>query len=63
MSWSSWSDFFAMGGYALYVWGSYAAVAALIATEVTLLVVRRRNIVKQLGLIAREREASNPGTV
>ena len=22
MIWASWQDFFAMGGYALYVWGS-----------------------------------------
>ena len=22
MIWNSWQDFFAMGGYALYVWGS-----------------------------------------
>ena len=63
MTWSSWSDFFAMGGYALYVWGSYAAFAAVIAAEVALLVVRRRNIVKQVGLIARERRHRNPGTV
>ena len=24
MNWHSWSEFLAMGGYALYVWGSYA---------------------------------------
>ena len=43
MSWGSWSEFFAMGGYALYVWGSYAVTAGLIAVEVILLVLRRRN--------------------
>ena len=31
MIWASWSDFFAMGGYAFYVWGSYAATFALLA--------------------------------
>ena len=30
MIWASWSDFFAMGGYAFYVWGSYAVTAGLI---------------------------------
>ncbi|HEX9685220.1 MAG TPA: heme exporter protein CcmD [Burkholderiales bacterium] len=43
MSWASWSDFVAMGGYALYVWGSYAVTAGLIAVEVVMLRIRRRN--------------------
>ena len=46
MSWGSWSDFFAMGGYALYVWGSYAVTAGLIALEVIMLILRRRNALK-----------------
>ena len=33
MIWSSWSDFFAMGGYALYVWGAYAVCLALMLAE------------------------------
>jgi len=49
MSWASWSDFFAMGGYALYVWGSYAVTASLIALEVIMLILRRRNAVKAGG--------------
>ena len=49
MSWASWSDFFAMGGYALYVWGSYAVTAGLIAVEVVMLLVRRRNALKRVG--------------
>ena len=38
--WASWSDFFAMGGYGLYVWGSYLVTFALMAIEVAAL--RRR---------------------
>jgi len=49
MSWASWSDFLAMGGYALYVWGSYAVTAGLITVEVIMLLVRRRNAVKRVG--------------
>jgi heme exporter protein D len=49
MSWASWSDFLAMGGYALYVWGSYAVTAGLIAVEVIMLLVRRRNALKSAG--------------
>ena len=40
--WTSWSDFIAMGGYALYVWGSFGACAAVLAGEVFLLKLRRR---------------------
>ncbi|MGZ8202146.1 MAG: heme exporter protein CcmD [Burkholderiales bacterium] len=40
MNWSSWSDFWAMGGYGLYVWGSYGITFALMALE--LVSVRRR---------------------
>jgi heme exporter protein D len=44
-----------MGGYGLYVWGSYGVVAGLIAIEVVLLALRRRNILKHLGLMAKSR--------
>lgn len=33
MNWNSWTDFWAMGGYGLYVWGSYAMVAACMLIE------------------------------
>ena len=49
MNWASASDFFAMGGYALYVWGSYAVTAGLIALEVIMLILRRRNALKGAG--------------
>lgn len=44
MHWGSASEFLAMGGYALYVWGSYAVTAALIAVEVVALVRRARTL-------------------
>ena len=50
MSWGSLSDFLAMGGYALYVWGSYAVTAGLIAVEVAMLIQRRRNALKTAGI-------------
>ena len=49
MSWASGSDFFAMGGYALYVWGSYAVTAGLIAVEVIMLLVRRHSALRSVG--------------
>jgi heme exporter protein D len=42
MNWGSASEFFAMGGYGLYVWGSYAVTAALMLLEPMLAVRRRR---------------------
>lgn len=42
MNWSSWSDFLAMGGYGLYVWGSFAMCAVVLMLEVGLLAARRR---------------------
>ena len=36
MNWNSWSDFWAMGGYALYVWGSMGVTAGALAIEVWL---------------------------
>lgn len=33
MIWNSWSDFWAMGGYGLYVWGSFGVSAGLMAYE------------------------------
>ena len=33
MNWHSAQEFFAMGGYGLYVWGSYAVTALFMAAE------------------------------
>lgn len=51
MNWASWSDFFAMGGYALYVWGSYVVTLVLIVLELVLLALRRRAILQHLGVL------------
>jgi heme exporter protein D len=42
--WNSASDFFAMGGYGLYVWGSFGVTAAVIAAEIWSVVARRKAI-------------------
>ena len=42
MSWGSAAEFFAMGGYAFYVWGSYAMVALCLIVEP--LAVRARRL-------------------
>jgi heme exporter protein D len=40
------SDFFAMGGYAWYVWGSYGVTFFLLFLEILFLVKRSRNEAK-----------------
>jgi heme exporter protein D len=44
MNWNSPAEFFAMGGYALYVWGSFGVCALALVLE-PLLVRQRRNII------------------
>lgn len=48
MIWESWNDFFAMGGYALYVWGSFVVVFGCMAGEVLFLAQRGKSIRAQL---------------
>jgi heme exporter protein D len=42
MIWGSWSEFWAMGGYASFVWGSYGVTVAALAVEIWLARRRRR---------------------
>ena len=42
MNWSSWAEFFAMGGYGFYVWGSFGMTAVVIVGELVSLRVRRK---------------------
>ncbi|MET0218449.1 MAG: heme exporter protein CcmD [Burkholderiales bacterium] len=51
MNWGSLEGFLQMGGYGLYVWGSYAVTAVLLVIEVIWLQARRRTIMQRLGLI------------
>ena len=48
MSWGSVGEFFHMGGYGLYVWGSYAVTLALLAFEALALARKERATVSRL---------------
>jgi heme exporter protein D len=48
MSWNSWEEFWDMGGYAVFVWGSYAVVFAGVALELWLAVRRRSAVLNGL---------------
>ena len=55
MYWSSFSDFIQMGGYALFVWGSYLVTILALVIEIALL--RSRNKALQKTLISEIRES------
>ena len=44
----NWSEFFNMGGYAFYVWGSYGVFALAIAVEIIAVVMRKRRVFNEL---------------
>ena len=46
--WNSAADFFAMGGYAFYVWGSFGACALAMIVEPLLLAKRRNEVLRSL---------------
>jgi heme exporter protein D len=48
MIWNSWADFWAMGGYGLYVWGSFGVTAALILLEMWWIQSARNNALVQV---------------
>jgi heme exporter protein D len=48
MNWGSWSNFWAMGGYGFYVWGSYAVCFGALVVELVLLSRRRRRALAEL---------------
>ncbi len=53
--WSSFSDFLHMGGYALFVWGSYLVTILALVIEIALL--RNRNKTLRKTLISEIRES------
>jgi heme exporter protein D len=46
MQWGSVENFLNMGGYAPFVWGAYAMVAAAIVAEIVLVRARQRGALK-----------------
>ena len=43
-----WSKFFSMGGYGLYVWGSYVSSLVVLVAEVVLLMRRQKLLRKRM---------------
>ncbi len=49
MQWNSFSEFIDMGGYGLYVWGSYGLTLLLMVVEPVLAARRHRHAVAGAG--------------
>ncbi|TXG80376.1 MAG: heme exporter protein CcmD [Thermomicrobiales bacterium] len=58
MNWASWADFWNMGGYGLYVWGSYAVTLVCVLAEIGSV---RRHFSGQLAHLLRVRRATVRG--
>lgn len=48
MQWLSVEDFFHMGGYAFYVWGSFGITALVVGVEIWQVRAKRREILRNL---------------
>ena len=62
------SEFFAMGGYAFYVWMSYGVTAIALAVEVAMLRARRKRVllearIAQPDVSITTRSALDPGSI
>lgn len=44
----NWSEFFHMGGYGFYVWGSYLLTFVVIIAEVAMLINRKKKLGSQI---------------
>ena len=62
MNWNSPAEFFAMGGHALYVWGSFGACALLMIVEPILARARRSQAINELRREIRARNESQDET-
>jgi heme exporter protein D len=49
MNWGGAAEFFAMGGYGFYVWGSFAVTAVCLLAEPLLVRARMRRALEQAG--------------
>jgi heme exporter protein D len=58
MHWNSLSEFISMGGYGVFVWGSFAVTFLLLTAEVLMLCARNRRLA-QTGNLRDEFETRN----
>jgi len=47
MHWNSLSEFISMGGYGVYVWGSFGVTFVLLTAEIVVLRARKRKLAQR----------------
>lgn len=63
MQWHSVSDFLNMGGYALYVWGSFGFTALVLVAEIWQVRAKRRAVLQSLRHDLRSGENEQQGPI
>lgn len=48
MQWHSWAEFWQMGGYGFYVWGSFGITALVVIAEIWQVRAKRRSLLRNL---------------
>ncbi|MBN4063710.1 heme exporter protein CcmD [Cardiobacterium sp. AH-315-I02] len=44
----SWSEFFHMGGYAFFVWGSYVVALVVVLGNIVTSIIQRKKVIKRI---------------
>ncbi len=44
----NWSEFFHMGGYAFFVWGSYAVALIVVLGNIVTPIMQRKKVIKRI---------------
>lgn len=57
----NWGEFFAMNGYAFYVWGSYGVTLLVFGIEILLVRNRRKQALRELRLMQMDMEENGNG--
>ncbi|MGQ0656560.1 MAG: heme exporter protein CcmD [Chromatiales bacterium] len=53
MTWGGWENFWAMGGYAPYVWGAYGVTLLILLLELMVVRARRRRALAEIERVCR----------
>jgi heme exporter protein D len=58
----NWSEFFAMGGYATFVWSSYALTAVVLIANIIMPLRQRRQVIGRIRRAMRREQQQTPPT-
>ena len=62
MQWHSWAEFWDMGGYGFYVWGSFGITALVVIGEIWQVRTQRRSLLRNLLNETNSQDDVNPSS-